>query len=62
MTKRNDDGRASGWQTDDRLEEVVRNTTPLQRLEWLEEMIDLAYQSGGLSRARAAEQHENSGR
>ncbi|HEX9984374.1 MAG TPA: hypothetical protein VGF69_13990 [Thermoanaerobaculia bacterium] len=39
----------------------MRHTTPLQRLEWLEEMIDLAYQSGGLTRARAAEQREHSG-
>ncbi|HEX7152753.1 MAG TPA: hypothetical protein VF618_14780 [Thermoanaerobaculia bacterium] len=57
MTETND-WRGNGWQTDDRLEEVVRNTTPTQRLEWLEEMIELAYESGGLARARELDQRE----
>jgi len=35
----------------DDLARVVATTTPLQRLEWLEQMIDLAYESGALQKA-----------
>ena len=37
------------------LAEVVARTTPSQRLEWLEEMLDLAAASGGLKRAHELE-------
>lgn len=37
---------------------VVRTTTPSQRLEWLEEILDLAYESGGLEKARRLQRLE----
>ena len=39
----------------DDLARVVATTTPLQRLEWLEQMIDLAYEAGALEKARELE-------
>ncbi len=42
----------------DELAEIVANTTPSQRLEWLDEMLDLAYASGALERARVLEDSE----
>lgn len=39
----------------DDLARVVATTTPLQRLEWLEQMIDLAYEAGALGKARELE-------
>ena len=37
---------------------IVRTTTPAQRLEWLEEMLDLAHGSGGLAKARKLDREE----
>ncbi len=42
----------------DELAEVVARTTPSQRLEWLEEILDLAFASGGLQKARQLESIE----
>lgn len=42
----------------DEVVEVAAMTTPAQRLEWLDEMLDLAYASGGLDKARALDQAE----
>jgi hypothetical protein len=42
----------------DALEETVRTTTAAERLAWLDEMLDLAYVSGALARARALEEAE----
>jgi len=42
----------------DDLARVVATTTPLQRLEWLEQMIDLAYESGALQKAVELERRE----
>lgn len=39
---------------------VVATTTPLQRLEWLEQMIDLAYETGALQKALGLERLERS--
>jgi hypothetical protein len=36
-------------------------TTPLQRLEWLEGVLELAYQSGALARAWAIEDERRYG-
>jgi hypothetical protein len=38
------------------LSEILRTTTLDQRLDWLEEMLDLALASGGLAKARALEE------
>jgi hypothetical protein len=40
------------------LAEVLRTTTPAQRLDWLEEMLDLALASGALAKARALEEED----
>jgi hypothetical protein len=40
----------------EQLFETLRTTTPAQRLDWLEEMLDLALASGGLAKARALEE------
>lgn len=42
----------------DDLAEVLRTTTPAQRLQWVEEMLDLAHASGALEKARRIEQEE----
>jgi hypothetical protein len=42
----------------DALEETLRTTTPDERLAWLDDMLDLAYVSGALDRARALEEAE----
>jgi hypothetical protein len=42
----------------DEVVEIAATTTPAQRLEWLDEMLDLAYASGGLDKARAIDQAE----
>lgn len=39
----------------DDLERVVATTTPKQRLEWLDEMLDLAHAAGALDKARQLE-------
>lgn len=46
----------------DDLLEVIATTTPLQRLEWLEEMLDLAYETGALARAWQLEDERRHGR
>ena len=40
------------------LEETLLTTTADERLTWLDEMLDLAYVSGALDRARALEAAE----
>jgi len=40
------------------LEDTLRTTTPAERLEWLDDMLDLAYVSGALDRARELEEAE----
>ena len=42
----------------DELAEIVATTTPSQRLDWLEEVLDLAYASGALARARELEERD----
>lgn len=39
----------------DDLARVVSTTTPSQRLEWLEEMLDLAHTAGAMEKARQLE-------
>lgn len=52
-----------GWpDSRDDLLEVVASTTPLQRLEWLEEMLDLALETGALAKAWALEDERRYGR
>jgi hypothetical protein len=46
----------------DELEDIVRHTTPLQRLEWLEEMLDFALETGALARAWALEDERRYGK
>jgi hypothetical protein len=36
----------------DDLAHVLATTTPSQRLEWLEDILDLAYEAGALDKAR----------
>ena len=36
----------------DDLKRVLATTTPSQRLEWLEEILDLAHAAGALNKAR----------
>jgi hypothetical protein len=42
----------------DDLARVLALTTPSQRLDWLEGMIDLAYSAGALHKARRLEEEE----
>ena len=51
-----------GWpDSRDDLLDVAANTTPLQRLEWLEDMLDLALQTGALANARELEDEAQNG-
>lgn len=43
----------------DDLAEVLRTTTPSQRLEWLDDLLDLAYEAGALDKARQLEELES---
>jgi hypothetical protein len=46
----------TGWpDARDDLAAVVATTTPEQRLEWLEQMLDLAHAAGALEKARRLE-------
>ena len=46
----------------DDLARVVATTTPSQRLEWLEDILDIAHRAGALDKARRLEQDEATGR
>ncbi|TVQ45694.1 MAG: hypothetical protein EA371_11585 [Gammaproteobacteria bacterium] len=41
-----------------RLQDILRRSTPTQRVRWLSEMLDLAEQTGALARIREAEARE----
>lgn len=46
----------------DGVAEIARATTPSERLEWLEEMLDLAHAAGALEKARKIDQAERRAR
>lgn len=51
MSHRPDYWRKTTWEGNEqsRLEHVVKNTTPAQRLAWLEEAIEIAHRAEALS-------------
>jgi hypothetical protein len=46
------------WPNDDMLIEFARETTPAQRLEWLEAALDFAQAAGALEKMRRLEERD----
>jgi hypothetical protein len=46
------------WPNDDMLIEFARETTPAQRLEWLEAALDFAHAAGALKKMRRLDEQD----